>query len=414
MSLGHTSRSSSLIWMLAALIAIGPLAVDAYLPAMPDMARDLNTSIHHVEFSLSFFLIAFGLGQLIGGPLSDQFGRRTTISWGLAMFSLGSLLAIFTPSIEILWLARLLQALGGGLGVVNTMGVIRDLYSGKESTRALSRVISIMMAAPLLAPFLGSGLLLISNWRSIFVFLLAYALLLLLVLLRALPETRRASAKNVEQGFHPFKRYGSVMRHPMALGYLFSTAFSQAGMFAFITGAALIYMEYYGASAQVFPILFGMNILTLMLFNRVNLWLLNHREPITILRGGQALQLTIGALLVACFAVFDLPLYAVVAGIMLFIGLHGLIMSNGISSAVDYFPESAATASALMTASGFIIGALAGGLVGLLGDGSPLPTLVVMACCPLLGILLRRLCHAFARPHHLAPETQEEATNSNR
>ncbi|SFX38207.1 multidrug effflux MFS transporter [Marinospirillum alkaliphilum] len=380
----------SLTWMLAGLISIGPLAIDAYLPAMPQIATSLDTSIHHVELTLSVFLIGFALGQLFGGPFSDQYGRRLTILSGLGIFALGSLLAALTPSIEILWLARVLQAFGGGIGVVNTMAVVRDLYSGRDSARALSRIVSIMLAAPLLAPFIGSGILLFSNWRGIFALLMLYALALLLVLLRTLPETRQAS---VQVSMHPLRRYWSVIRHRPTLGFLSATAFSHAGMFAFITGSALVYMEYYGASPQLFPVLFGMNILTLVACNRLNVLFLNHTSPLRLLKIGQAVQLLFGLVLLLSYLLFELPLWGLVLMIMLFMGQHGFIMANGISSAVDYFPQSAATASAVITATGFMVGAASGTLVGLLGDGSPIPMLAVMAACPMLGILLRTLLH---------------------
>lgn len=386
------TSNRGLIWMLAGLISIGPLAVDAYLPAMPMIATSLATSIHDVELSLSIFLVGFALGQLVGGPFSDHYGRRGTILIGLGLFALGSLMASLSQSIQMLWLARLVQAFGGGMGVVNTMAVVRDLYSGREVARALSRVISIMMAAPLLAPFLGSLLLLISGWRSIFVVLVIYALLLLLVLLRTLPETRQPDT-NLSQRPNPLQRYWQVMRHRTTLGFLFSTAFSQAGMFAFITGAALVYMQHYQISPQIFPFLFGMNIITLIACNRINVVLLNHYDPATLLKMGQGIQLLIGFVLLGSFLWFELPLWVLVMLIMLFIGQHGFIMGNGISSAVNYFPHNAATASALITATGFMMGAASGTLVGLLGDGSPIPMLIVMAACPVLGILLRSLLH---------------------
>lgn len=378
------------IWMLAGLISVGPLAVDAYLPAMPKIASSLGVSIHQIELTLSIYLIGFALGQLIGGPLSDRYGRRVTIFSGLALYIAGSLVAATSDSIEVLWVARLIQAFGGGVGVVNTMAVVRDLYSGREAAKALSRVVAIMMAAPLVAPFLGSALLLLSGWRSIFIGLGIYAALLLAVLVWMLPETRRVST---EPSKSPLKRYLQVLKHRPVLGFLAATAFSQASMFAFITGSSLLYMEYYGVSAQVFPFVFGANILMLILCNRLNVRLLSKASPLRILGFGQGVQLITGSILLLTFIIQPPPLWITVGLIMLFIGMQGLIIANGIASAAEYFPHSAATTSAVMNASGFMMGALAGGAVGLLGDGSPLPLLGVMAASPLLGIAFRHLLH---------------------
>ena len=378
------------IWMLAGLISVGPLAVDAYLPAMPNIADSLGVSIHQIELTLSIYLVGFALGQLIGGPLSDRYGRRITIFSGLALYIVGSFVAATSDTIEFLWAARIIQAFGGGVGVVNTMAVVRDLYSGRESARALSQVVAIMMAAPLFAPFLGSGLLLLSGWRSIFVGLGVYAAVLLAVLAWKLPETRRVSA---EPSKGALRRYYEVLKHRPVLGFLAATAFSQASMFAFITGSSLLYMEYYGVSAQVFPFIFGMNILVLIACNRLNVRLLSYASPLRILGAGQVVQLVLGSLLLLIFSIQPPPLWVTVGLIMLFIGMQGLIISNGISSAAEYFPHSAATTSAVMNASGFAMGAIAGAAVGLLGDGSPIPLLSVMAVSPLIGITLRHLLH---------------------
>ena len=388
----NTKQTSNrgFIWMLAGLISVGPLAVDAYLPAMPVIASSLGVSIHQIELTLSVFLVGFALGQLIGGPLSDRYGRRATIISGLTLYVAGGLVAAFSTSIELLWVARLFQALGGGLGVVNTMAVIRDLYSGREAAKALSRVVAIMMAAPLFAPFLGSGLLLASGWRSIFIGLAVYGALLLAVLAWKLPETRRVSSGPSQSAL---RRYLEVLKHRPVLGFLVATAFSQASMFAFITGSSLLYMEYYGVSAQLFPVIFGLNILALIACNRLNVRLLGRASPLRILSIGQAMQLVTASLLLLVFLLVSPPLWLTVALIMLFIGMQGLIIANGMASAAEYFPHSAATTSAVMNASGFMMGALAGGAVGVLGDGSPLPLLGVMAASPLLGITLRRLLH---------------------
>ena len=388
----NTKQTSNrgFIWMLAGLISVGPLAVDAYLPAMPVIASSLGVSIHKIELTLSVFLVGFALGQLIGGPLSDRYGRRATIISGLTLYVAGGLVAAFSTSIELLWVARLFQALGGGLGVVNTMAVIRDLYSGREAAKALSRVVAIMMAAPLFAPFLGSGLLLASGWRSIFIGLAVYGALLLAVLAWKLPETRRVSSGPSQSAL---RRYLEVLKHRPVLGFLVATAFSQASMFAFITGSSLLYMEYYGVSAQLFPVVFGLNILALIACNRLNVRLLGRASPLRILSIGQAMQLVTASLLLLVFLLVSPPLWLTVALIMLFIGMQGLIIANGMASAAENFRQSAATTSAVMNASGFMMGALAGGAVGVLGDGSPLPLLGVMAASPLLGITLRRLLH---------------------
>lgn len=206
-----------LIFILAGLTALAPLATDAYLPAIPTIARDLGHSVHDVELSISLFLAGFSIGQLLGGPFSDHFGRRLSIFIGLGLFATGSLAIFFTPSIEWLWALRVIQALGGGLTVVNTPAIVRDLSSGKESARTLSRMAVILMLAPLLAPLFGSLILQTLGWPMIFGALFIYALMLAITIHRVLPETRRVQLDRPSA----LRRYWMVLRHRHALGYLF-------------------------------------------------------------------------------------------------------------------------------------------------------------------------------------------------
>ena len=258
------------VFVLAGITATAPLAIDAYLPAMPSMAQDLDTSIHDIELSLSLFLAGFALGQLIGGPLSDQWGRRSTLFLGLGIFMAGSMGIVFSPGINWIWALRVLQALGAGLAIVNPAAIIRDLSSGISSARNLGHMAMIMMTAPLLAPLLGTLLLQVSGWRSIFLCLALYALIIGGVIYYRIPETRRQSG--VKQS--ALNRYMSVLTHPGAMGFGLSQSFSFAGMFAFITASPLVYIDYFAIGEAAYPFLFAANVVCLMIFNRLNIVLL--------------------------------------------------------------------------------------------------------------------------------------------
>lgn len=382
--------------MLAALVALGPLAIDAYLPAIPMMAADLDTSLHQIELTLSLFLLGFAAGQLFGGPFSDRYGRRITIFIGLTLFMAGSLLTAFGTAIEVLWVGRLLQAFGGGMGVVNTMAMVRDRYSGQDSARVLSQVVTILMIAPLAAPFIGSFLLLFTNWRAIFLFLFVYAAILLVVLRKNLPETQDRANVSV---INPLRRYLLVLKSRPALAFLVSVAMANAAMFAFITGSPGVYMGYFGASEQLYPFLFGANILTLTLANQINIRLLRKFAARSILVFGQAAQAVIGVVMVACILWLPITLTTLVPLVMLFLAMQGFIVANSMSSATEYFPHNSATATALISASGFMLGAISGALVGFLGEGAPLPMVIVMAACPIIGLILRTwLQHGTSEP----------------
>lgn len=378
----------SLILFLAALTAMAPLAIDAYLPAMPEMSAFFNVSIHDAELSLSLFLAGFAIGQIVGGPFSDHFGRRTATGTGISLFCLGTLGIILSPSMEWVWLFRVIEAIGGGLAVVNSAAVIRDLSHGQDSARHLSNMAIIMMLAPLLAPLIGMLLLHMSGWRLIFSFLLVYGLVIGSALFFKLSETRQIH----EHRPSAFRRYKMVLSNRYAVGFVLSQCFALGGMFAFITGSPSVYMGYFGISETIYPFLFGVNVVAMMVFNRLNIRLLNRYAAQGLLTVGQIGQLITAVLLFAYISLSSSPsLYVVVPLIIVFIGIMGLIVSNATSSTVEFFPTNSATATAVLGAAGFTTGALTGSLVGLLGDGSPWPMAFIMLLCAITGPLLRRV-----------------------
>jgi len=376
------------VFILAALTALAPLATDAYLPAIPTIARELGRSIPDVELSISFFLAGFSIGQLFGGPFSDHFGRRTGIFFGLSLFIIGSLAITFTPSIEWLWLFRVVQAVGGGITVVNTPAIVRDLFSGRESARTMSRMAMILMLAPLLAPVLGSLVLQSAGWQMIFVLLLIYGIVLAGVIHRVLPETRKIQTDRP----NAVRRYWMVIRNRHALGYLFSACFGYGSLFAFITGSPSVYMGYFGMSESTYPLAFGANVLTLILLNKLNIRLLANHQPRTLLLAGQLIQIATGAMLFGyVFLGGELQIQIFIPLVMLFFGCHGLVSANSMAGITDLFPTNSATATALMGACGFAFGAFSGSLVGLLYDGTPLPMALVMFICAVLAPVIRLL-----------------------
>lgn len=382
----------SLLFLLAGLTALAPLAIDAYLPAIPTMAINFGTSIHNVELSLSLFLAGFATGQLIGGPLSDHVGRRLTVFVGLTIFAFGTLGIIVSSSLNGLLLFRIIEALGGGIAIVNSGAIIRDISSGRDSARNLSQMALIMMMAPLFAPIIGMGLLHITGWHGIFVFLLAYTVIITFFIYKNIPETRVQN----EHRISALQRYVTILKHRQALGYVFALCFAYGGMFAFITGSPSVYMGYFKISETVYPLFFGANIVTMVLANRLNVWLLRHQNPSRLLSLGQLIQLITGVALLSYILIVAQPLLAIVVGlVMLFVGSQSFIVSNATSSTIEFFPSNSGTASALMGSAGFATGALSGTLVGLLGDGTPFP---MAAGCIILGITLRFIMQWPDRP----------------
>jgi len=372
--------------LVAANTALAPFAIDAYLPAMPALAEAVGASIHHTELSISVFLFGFAIGQLTGGPMSDRLGRKPVLLTGLFVFCLASLAITQVGSLETLWVWRFIQALGGGACVVNSAAIVRDCFSGREAAKVMSTMAMIMMLAPLAAPAVGSGLLYLADWWLIFVFLAVYAAFLGWLLGTRLPETR-----SPDQPTASFRQvlgnYASVFRHREAMGYICAVAMAFAGMFAFITASPFLYMDYYGLSPAMYPVVFGANVVVMASSNRLNILLLRYRSPQQNLRLGLGVQLLAASSLVLVVALGEDSLYTVVPLIMLFMGQVGLITPNAMSSLLEKFSHMSATATALLGSIQFSCGALAGVLVGAFEVESPWPMVLTMLGVSTLGNL---------------------------
>ncbi|WP_246131600.1 Bcr/CflA family multidrug efflux MFS transporter [Pistricoccus aurantiacus] len=386
-----TLSSRRVALLVAANTALAPFAIDAYLPAMPALAASIGASIHHTELSISLFLLGFAIGQLTGGPLSDRVGRKPVLLVGLTVFLLASLAITQVSSLHGLWAWRFVQALGGGACVVNSAAIVRDCFSGREAAKVMSTMAMILMLAPLAAPAVGSVLLYLAGWWLIFVFLAVYAAFLLWLMGTRLPETRSPDQPSASPR-QVLANYASVFRHREGMGYICSVAMTFAGMFAFITASPFIYMQHYGLSPAMYPVVFGANVVVMASSNRLNIHLMRWRTPQQNLRLGLSIQLTAALILVLLVASGLDSIYTVVPGIMLFVGVVGLITPNAISSLLEHFSHMSATATALLGSIQFTCGALAGVLVGAFEIENPWPMVLTMLTVSLIGnIAARRL-----------------------
>ncbi|GHC31716.1 multidrug effflux MFS transporter [Aidingimonas halophila] len=370
--------------LVAANTALAPFAIDAYLPAMPALADAVGASIHRTELSISVFLLGFALGQLTCGPLSDRVGRKPVLLAGLTVFLIASLAITQVESLYTLWAFRFIQALGGGACVVNSAAIVRDCFSGREAAKVMSTMAMIMMLAPLAAPAVGSGLLYLADWWLIFVFLACYAGFLMWLLGTRLPETRDPH-QPVASPRQVLANYASVFRHREAMGYICAVAMAFAGMFAFVTASPFLYMEYYGLSPAIYPLVFGANVVVMAASNRLNIRLLRRRSPQQNLALGLAIQWVVAMLLVGLVASGLDSLWTVVPLIMLFMGVMGLIAPNAISSLLDHFSHMSATATALLGSIQFTSGALSGVLVGAFEIESAWPMVLTMLGVATIG-----------------------------
>ena len=376
--------------LVAANTALAPFAIDAYLPAMSALAASVDASIHHTELSISVFLFGFAFGQLCFGPLSDRLGRKPVLMGGLMVFAMASLAITQVESLTSLLAWRFIQALGGGACVVNSAAIVRDCFQGREAAKVMSTMAMIMMLAPLVAPAVGSILLVIAGWWLIFVFLAVYAVFLAWLLGSRLHETRDMT-QPVASPRQVIRNYASVLKHREGMGYICAVAASFAGLFAFVTASPFLYLEYFSLSPTVYPFVFGVNVVVIAFSNRVNIYLLKKRTPQQNLRLVLTVQLVAASALVLAMLLNMASLPVVVALVMLFTGMIGLITPNAISSLLDHFGHISATATALLGGIQFGCGALAGMIVGLFEVEDLAPMGLTMLAASLLGNIGVRL-----------------------
>lgn len=391
--------------LLAAITAIAPFAIDMYLPAMKHMATDFAQPIHHIELTISTFLIGYAAGQLFGGPMSDRLGRKPTLTIGMIIFIFTSLWIAHCDSYWQLMLLRTVQAIGGGMATVNSAAMIRDLFSGKKVAQMLSMIAVVMMLAPLLAPMIGAGLVTYLDWQSIFYCLAIYALIVMIISLKFLPETRSEEQKKALQSSsnNIWKNYWQVLSHKKAMAHVAAVTLAFSGMFVFLTASPYAYMEHFNVSSSTFSMLFACNILTMIAMNRINVRALQSYSSQQLLQIGLSLQILAGLGLMAG-SHFDTPLWFIVMGNALFVGSIGLVAANAISGCLQYFPHISGTANALIGVIEFCCGALAGFIWSLLHNDTLMPMAFMMWLCAILGLTLYRVL--LYSPNSM-PETPE-------
>ncbi len=354
--------SSGLILALAMLTSITPLAIDVYLPSFTDMSRYFYTSIDKIEITLSIYLLGFGLGQLLGGPLSDRYGRKVFIFSGLIVYTVFSFLISSSTSVEQLWVYRFLQALGGGFAVVNTSAVVRDIYDGKEAAKVFSVISMIMLIAPMLAPVVGTTILYFSSWQYIFVFLSVYSVLVLFLISR-LPET----SPKIKEG-NLFSNYKKVLLNKNAVFLIIAGSLGTSGFFIFITKASFIYMEYFEMPPVYFAGIFSLNAIGIMVVTKVNVTLLERFSIFRLLKTGILFQAVIASII---YLIGDyLNLYGVIVSLVLYISMLGLVFGNVMSLLLQNFKTLSASATALNGVAGFIVAALIGFLASYFHNGT--------------------------------------------
>lgn len=375
-----------LLPLLASIIAISPLAIDMYLPAMPIIANQLATDMSSVQNSLSIYLLGYALGLLFFGPLADKHSRRMLVIIGISGFTLMSLAIPFATSIEQFLMLRFGQAFISSAATVVVPGTIKERY-GKNTAKGFSYVSMIMMVAPMIAPSIGSVLLL-HSWQAIFVSLGLYSLLILSLAYRFLPEKKR---EETVEHVSFITRYKIVLGHRKARLDLLSSMSISLAFFAFITAIPFVYLTVFKVSEFTFSFLFGINVMTLMAAHFINTRLVTRKGSRKMLSYGLIVALLMSSCLVVA-QYFQLSLGYTVCALLPLMGSISMIAVNSDALILLEFNRESGTATAVIGTLRFGIGSLAGPILAYFYDGSALPFAMLM-WCSIIFVLLCQLPH---------------------
>lgn len=382
-------QKSKRIWMaivLGSFAGIAPLSTDMYLPSLPLLAEDLQSTTSVAQLTLTFSLLGMALGQLFLGPLSDQKGRRMPLVISLMVYCVSSILCAFAPSVWALIALRFIQGVSGAGGMVISRAIVRDMYSGIELTKFFALLMLINGAAPILAPVIGGQILQYTSWRGVFVVLGVLGVLMVAAAFFAVGET--LSAENRIKGGvkNTLQALRKLLANRIFMGYVFTQGFVTAGMFAYISGSPFVIQNIFGASPQMFSIIFAVNGIGIIIASQTTGRLAGKVKESTLLKFGLGMAL-FGGTLLAIMLALDAGLKGVLPALFFTVSSVGIVGTTTFSLAMQSQGKSAGSAAALLGLMPFVLGSITAPLVGIGNGQSPWPMAITIISCELIAIL---------------------------
>ncbi|MEV8518202.1 multidrug effflux MFS transporter [Dyella marensis] len=374
--------------ILGLLSAIGPFAIDMYLPALPTIREALRTDVDTAQMSLMAFFAAVGIGQLIYGPVSDMVGRKPPIYFGLVLFALGSIGCAMAPDIHMLIAFRFVQGLGACAGMVIPRAIVRDMHTGHDAAQLMSLLMLVFSVSPVLAPLTGSLVIRLTSWRGIFWTVAVVAVFGLVLAATALKETRPREARVASNARTALAAYGTLLRDPHYLGLVFICSFGVASFFAYLANSSFVLIDHYGLSPTLYGLAFSVNAVSFIgaaqftgaLGKRYGL-------PRLVRSAVVGYSLVMVALLLLNLAGID-NLGVMMALLFVGYGFLGLVMPSSAVLALEEHGKIAGTASAFLGTIQFATGACVIGVVGRFLDGTARPMLAGIAACSVIALVL--------------------------
>lgn len=387
---GASKKPLKLVWMvllLGSLTAFGPLSMDMYLPALPFLAIDLQTTASLTQLSLTACLIGLAAGQLVFGPLSDIHGRRKPLIFTLISYAVVSILSAFSPNIWVFIILRFIQGFTGAAGIVIARASASDMYRGPELTKFMAMLALVLGAAPILAPISGGLILNFAPWTTIFILLGLIGLIMFIAVIFFLPETHPVEKRSDGSMLAVIKTFGILLKDRVFIGIAGTQAFIMTSMFAYISGSPFVLQNIYEVTAQQFSLLFGLNGLGIIIASQVTGRLSSTVSEIKLLFSGVLIAVT-GSIWLMVVIANELSLIAMTIGLFLVISSVGMVSTSSFSLAMERQGRTAGSASAFLGLLPFVGGAIVAPIVGIAGDQTAWPMGIVILFCTGAALLL--------------------------
>ncbi len=387
--------------ILGLLSAIGPFAIDMYLPALPAIGQSLGAEVGAVQWSLTAFFLALGCGQLLYGPISDMLGRKPPLYFGLGLFTLASVGCALATDIETLVALRFVQGLGAAAGMAIPRAVVRDLHTGNEAARLMSLLMLVFSVSPILAPLVGSGVIAVSGWRGVFWVVALAAVAGLALVYGMLNETRPAHDRVESSLGSALRAYGVLLRDTHYLGLVFIGGCSMAGFFVYLASSPFVLINHYGLTPTQYSLAFSFNAIAFIGASQLTATLGARLGLVRVVKAAASASGVVMLALLGYYLTGGDRLEVLIALYFVASAFMGLVIPTTSVLALEEHGAIAGTASALLGTLQMLSGAAAMGMVGRFANGEPLPMVIGMATGALIGVALTWITLGSARAQRL-------------
>ena len=401
------SRYFKLALVLGLAASIGPFAIDMYLPALPAIGTSLGASVSEVQWSLTAFFLSLGTGQLLYGPLSDMWGRKRPMYWGLGIFAVASVGCALASNIETLVAMRFLQGLGAAAGMVIPRAVVRDLHTGPEAARLMSLLMLVFSVSPILAPLVGSGVIAVTGWRGVFWTVTLAAAVGLVMLYAHLAETRPPEERADSSLGSALRGYGLLLRDWNYLGLVMIGSSSMIGFFVYMASSPFVFIDHYGLSPLMYSLTYSFNAVAFIGATQLIAPLGERFGLVRIVKAAAMAAGVVMLLLLAYYVAGGDNMLVLMAMYFISSAFMGMVIPTSSVLALEEHGAIAGTASALLGTLQMLVGALGMGVFGLFSNGKPLTMVIGMTVGAMLGVALTWMTLGKVGAHGAVPPSAQ-------